>query len=132
MQEALDMVHDTFMRPVVYFQRPEETIVYSNQHHNFLFGDAPTSSEVATTVNSGEFNARIQWGAKQELYGNQSLSLLLEEGQVRVKVDATGRSILEDAERIVIDDIPCKRVTSARPHGLFTPKYYTFTLERVN
>lgn len=51
------------------------------------------------------------------------------DGIVRIKVDADGYALMQDCKLVVLDGFNFKLNSTARPHGLFSPLRYTFTLE---
>lgn len=132
LEGVFDFLHEMFGRNVTYYKKPEEVIIQSNPDHNFLFEGAPDNTEVEIIQESGVFSARVLWGRKQDSSILEDTKTILQEGECSLKVDLSGHSILAEAERIVVDDIPCEKNFPARPHGLFKPKYYTYILKRVN
>jgi hypothetical protein len=64
--------------------------------------------------------------------GGDQVNLRKEEGQVRIKLDPTGASYLFDAKRVTFDGEVFTIGTSKRPHGLFTPHFYDFWLQKEN
>lgn len=129
---AFGLLHTLFGRDVTYYKRPEEVSIQSSDEHNFLFGGAPDNTTYETVTESGKFSARIQWGRKQDVGTLLDTNIILQDGECRIKVDPSGHNVLRNVERIVIDGIICSRLYPARPHGIFTPNYYTYVLKRVD
>ena len=133
--------HATFMRPITIYQTAKETVIVSNEQHNYLFQDAPMNSLTSEVIQSGVFGARILYGKKEDLAsfnaahrqggGDQNM-IRLEEGEVRIKLDPTGSAFLNNVERIQFDGMTFQIQTSQRPHGLFDPKFNTFYLKKLN
>lgn len=130
-------LHATFARPVVIFQTATETIISTNPAHNFLFPQAPTNDVVQNVIQSGVFQARILYGKKQPSGPFASFKqgqpvIELEDGEARIRLDATGSAYLAAAERVTFDGNILRVVTSARPHGLFAPKFNDFYLRKLD
>jgi hypothetical protein len=53
-------------------------------------------------------------------------------GEVRVKVNKDGYDFLKGAKRCELDGRIFTISSDERPHGLFSPKYYTFYLKPVD
>lgn len=134
-------LHATYARDVVIFQTATETVVYSNPNENTLFENAPFNSTTNIIINSGVFKARILYGKKQEssLFstpqrdgaGTQNV-IYLEEGEVRLRVDATGAAYLASCQRVTFDDTIFNVETSPRPHSLIgTPNFFDFYLKKI-
>lgn len=125
-------LHETMGRPVAIFRTAKETVISTNNSHNFLFQGAPTNSTTVDVVQSGVFLARVLYGQKQNRppFGGvptQQPTLALEEGEVRLKLDPTGTAFLAGAERATVDGNILKVTTSPRPHGLIgNPTFTTF------
>lgn len=134
-------LHATFGRPIVMYKMAKQVVINTNPGHNFLFENAPTNDTIQDVIQSGVFLARILYGKKQNLDpfstptiggGSDQSNIRLDEGDIRIKLDPTGASYIQDAERIIIDGNICQVNTSPRPHGLFDPKFQTFVLKRLN
>lgn len=132
-------LHETFARPIVVYQTATEVVVYTNPDNNILFDNAPFNSQTATIVNSGIINARILYGKKQPLDqlsvprgpSTQNM-ILLEEGEVRLRVDATGAALLSSSERAVFDGTIFNIVANQRPHSLVgPPNFFDFYFKKL-
>lgn len=137
LQNVFYDIHDTFARPIVAFKTVTRVTVSTNPNYN-PFYDAPAVNDVTQNITqSGIFYARIKYNAEEELNliqgGPPSQVIAAEEdGVVRLKVDVTGAAYFFDTERVTFDDELFEVVTSKRPHGLFTPNFYTFYLKKLN
>lgn len=134
-------LHATFARPLYLYKQAKEVVVFENPDHNFIFETAPTNSEVVITQVSGIFSGRVAYAYQQRTAqfnspnrqrAEDQININLEEGTVRLKLDPSGSAFIEDALRVKLDGDIFEIVTNKRPHGLFDPKWYTFTLKRLN
>jgi len=131
-------LHATFARPIAIFKTAKETVISTNPAHNFLFEGAPTNDIVQDVQQSGVFQARILYGKKQEdllpfaAMRQAQPAIQIEEGEARIKLDATGAAFMADVERVTFDGNIFRVVTAPRPHGLFDPKFRDFYLKRLN
>lgn len=139
--DVFNSLHDTFARPVTMFKSSQEVVIQSSPQNNIFFPDAPTNDVVQNVIVSGMFNARIQYAPKEDLKflsalmgagGSDQITLKTLEGIVRVKLDPTGAAYLQDAQKVRFDNNIYEVFTDSRPHGLFTPNFYTFFLKRTN
>ena len=133
-------VHDTFARPITIFKNSQKTVIFSNPDHNFIFDAGPNQTTVQETIVSGVFNARILYkpDQKSDMFraGDGALNQAqifqqMPQGDVRLKLDITGRNFLLEATRVEFDGTIFNIKTDQRPHGLFTPQFYNFYLTRV-
>lgn len=132
-------VADTFARPIVYYKFPQEVVLVESSNHNFLYEGAGSNTSIQYVQQSGIMNARILHGKKQDLASLRILGnlaggdhALLQEGECRIKIDATGKAIFENAQRVIIDDEPYEFNSARRPHGLFSPKFMTYYLKKTS
>ncbi len=133
-------LHDTFSRPIAMYKKEQEVVINSNPNNNIFFPDSPQSDQVQNIIVSGMFNARIKYLTKEDLQffakapgsSEDQITIKLEAGMVRLKLDVTGSQYLFDAKRVVFDEDIFEPVTSKRPHGLFVPDFYTFFLKKIN
>ncbi len=146
-QEKLDLsnqmwiVHDTYSRPIVIYQTAYQTVISTNPSTNILFDNAPFNSPTETIIQSGIFQARILYGKKEALNAFGSVQrnnasdqsmILLEEGEVRLRVDPTGAALLASSERVTFDNTIFNIQTSQRPHGLVgPPNFFDFYLKKI-
>lgn len=134
-------IHDTFSRPIYMWKQRQQVVISESDSHNYIWDSAPQNTTTIDTIVSGQFNARILYGKKQNVdpfkarQSNQAESQSAAElqlGEVRVKLDPTGAAFMNDAKRATFDNETFEIVSSERPHGLFTPKFYTFYLKKIN
>ncbi len=132
------IVHDTFSRPIIIYQTAYTTVVSTNPNTNILFENAPFNGVQQRVIQSGMFQARILYGKKQNLNafggggaGNQSM-VLMDDGDVRLRVDATGAALLASSERVTFDDAIFNIQGTVRPHSVVsTPDFFDFYLKKV-
>jgi hypothetical protein len=137
LQIALNDIHDTWKRSATFYKKPEEVIISTNNDHNFLFDDAPDNTTIQLIQQSGVFDVRIFYQKRQTIRPfadgtSNELKLDIYEGEVRLKVGASGHAFLQDTERVVFDGYNFTIADSERPHGLFNNEFYTYYLKRVN
>lgn len=129
-------LHATFARPIYIFRTAQQIVVRSNPNHNYLFDTSPNNTSVTEVIQSGTFMARILYGRKQDLTtfapkGNEQVTLLASEGDVRIKLDLTGAAFMVGAQRVEFDGNIFTISTQDRPHGLFDPKFQDFYLKSL-
>ncbi len=129
-------LHDTFSRPITMYKSSEQIVTIINNDNNVFFPDAPFNDVTQTVIQSGVFSARIKYITKEDLKffstAQDQITIKLEEGMVRLKLDVSGSSYLTDAKRVIFDETIFEPVTSKRPHGMFVPDFYTFYLKKIN
>lgn len=141
-QTQFNLIHDTFARPILIFRQGQNVVISSNPGNNQFFSNAPFNDTVQTVAVSGSFNARILYSKREDLemfepfgirkLGGDQVNIQKEAGAVRIKLDPTGASYLFDAKRCTFDGDVFTIRTSKRPHGLFTPNFYDFYLQKEN
>lgn len=135
-------LHQTFGRNIVIYQTALETVISTNASNNFLFDNAPFNSTQQAIIQSGVFLARILYGKKENLtpFGTVQRNnasdqnmIRLEEGEVRVRLDATGAAMLSSCERVTFDGTIFEVETSQRPHLLVgeAPNFFDFYLKKI-
>jgi hypothetical protein len=116
-------------------------VITDNPNHSYVWDDAPNNTQTVSTLVSGTFNARILYGDKQGKNflstrqrdgGEDQIGAEVFNGDVRLKLDPTGAAFLKDSQRVTFDNELFEISTESRRHGLFTPKWETFYLKRVN
>lgn len=131
------IVHDTFSRSIIIYQTAYETVVSTNPNANILFDNAPFNGTQQRIIQSGMFQARILYGKKEDLNAfragpSDQPMILLEDGDVRLRVDATGAALLASSERVTFDNAIFNIQTSPRPHSLISnPNFFDFYLKRI-
>ena len=123
------------------YKRADQVVISNEPTHNFLWDQAPSNSTTEATLVSGVFQARILYGSDQKrdqfdsATNNNSVAqntANVEMGTVRLKLDPTGSAFIQGAERITFDGDIFEVTSSKRPHGLFTPQYFTYFLKKLN
>lgn len=144
LEHQFQLIHDTFARPIIIYRQAEKIIISSSTANNQFFQgtNVPFNDQVQNVAVSGQFNARILYSKKEEQamfepfgirkLGGDQINMLREAGDVRIKLDITGASYLFDAKRVTFDGEVFTIRSSKRPHGLFTPYYYDFYLNKEN
>jgi len=134
-------IHDTFKVPIVMYKDAQQVVISTNPQHNAMFPGAPFNDTLQNVTQSGVFNARIKYMAKEDLdffntttrgKGEDQNTLKIEMGMVRLKLDVTGSAYLSDATRVVFDGDVFEPMTSKRPHGLFVRDFDTWYLKKIN
>lgn len=139
-ESLYDSVHESFARTIYYYKTPTETVLVESANHNAFYSNAKYNTTVTRVQETGIFTARILHGDRQNTQGlkllqrdlNGSDAVSLEDGTVRLKVDQSGKNIIENSIRFQIDDCYYEKDTSHRPFGLFSPKYFTYYLKRTS
>jgi hypothetical protein len=141
LEGIMAIAHDTMVRPIIIYRKDNEVKIYDSPQHDFIYNYSPTNSPTINTPVSGLFNARIQYGQKQPLdffesilsrKGQDQVNIRKDDGTVRLKVDISGSNFLEGAQRITLDGMIFVFDGGKRPHGLFSPQYYTYVLKKQN
>jgi len=141
LEAAFSQLHDTFGRDIVMFKSAQQITISTNVENNFIWESAPTNDVVQSIPVSGVFKARIKYANKQDRQkvagsvagkGGDQLNVEMEFGDVRLKLDATGAAFMKDATRVMLDGDIFNIESPKRPHGLFNPQFYDFTLKRLN
>ena len=94
-------------------------------------------STIKREITEKVFKARILYVGRQEegLFDSEANAQIKVEknvGSVRLKVDAVGYSYLKETKRVELDGRLFTISSDERPHGLFSPQYYTFYLKPIN
>jgi hypothetical protein len=137
-------LHATFARPITIWKTAKQIVLSTNPSNNFLFESTPFNDQVQNIQVSGVFNARVQYPKKmttvpfvtlntKDKGGMDQVFIQRDEGDVRIKVDATGMAYLMDAKRVTLDGDIFDIAIAKRPHSLLgAPKFYDFLLTRIN
>lgn len=136
-ESVLDDIHQTFGRTIYAYKEAETTFVSLNPDYNALYGNVDGGQAHTTqTPVTGSFTARISYLGQQKeegiAEGGAQLKLERPAGQVRIKIDQNGYNFIKSSKRIKLDDRMFIIDSDVRPHGLFSPKYYTFYLKPVD
>ena len=133
-ENAMQKVHDTFARSIFVYKESLKVIVSTDPNFNYLYNNVKGVSQTVRKSQFSVITARIHYMNKQDEISfdgeaNSQLNLTQNVGEVRIKVDTEGYKYFKDAERVEIDGRMFFKVSDARKHGLFSPKYYTFYLQ---
>lgn len=132
---------DTWMRTLTVYQEPQKTIIVSNPDYNPYESYNQNSTDILNTPLPTTISGRILYDKSQEWkYVNPAAGGSANEGQiklknqatrsVRIKTDISGFNLLQTAKKVEIDGQLFDLESMARPHGLFTPTYFTFYFTR--
>ena len=134
--KVLDDLHDTFKRGVTYYLERDILTLSTDPNYNYIYGETQAGVTSTTQIASGTFNARVQYLNFADFRSNLShpineMPVASDNTFARVKVDAEGKILLEEAKEIHIDGMKFERASPVRPHGLFSPQYYSFLLKSL-
>lgn len=141
MEALLSDVADTFARPLTIIRQANEVVIYNNPDNSFIYQNTPFNTETIVTPVTGVFNGRIWYERRQPLdllsslggiRGTDQLDVRVQEGYARLKLPPSGAAFMNGAERVQFDGNSFTIDSTPRPHGLFTPQYYTYWLKRTN
>lgn len=127
----------TFLRPLTVYQEATKTVIVSNPNYNPYQSYNQNNTQVLNTPNSTVISGRILYDKNQEWsFVKPFMGRGADEGQLKVKdqvtrscrlkVDYSGYMLLQNAKKVEIDGYLFDPESIPRPHGLFTPDYYTF------
>lgn len=134
-------IADTFSRPVTFFKTAQEVVISTSSENNLYFPGAPDNDVIQEVIQSGVFAARIKYdpkevltlfGGAQEGNGADQITAKIQNGWVRLKLDATGAAFMANTTRARFDGDIFEVMTSKRPHGLFDPQFETYYLKKLN
>lgn len=133
-------LHVTYARPISIMRDAQQVVIATNASNNFLFPDAPGNDVYAPGGQvSGVFLARIRYPEKQNrdyFYTSRGstedqINIRKDDGLVRIKLDPTGASYLQGAQRVQMDGDLFIFDTSKQPHGILSNiQFYTFYLKK--
>jgi hypothetical protein len=135
-------VADTFEREITVYKSPEKTMVFTEEGWNrFSENDQNDLNNPTNTYQRFTIQARILYAKqmKEELLtpyvggalDEAQLKLASSNGMVRIKVGPTGYAIMKEVKELEFDGFRFSIASPERPHGLFTPQYYTFYLTLI-
>ena len=138
---ALDNVVATTVRPLYVYQEAQQVVIVADPAYNPLDGYNQTNQKVQNLANFTLISGRVLYDKQQEwAFVRPYVGRGPNEGQlkikdqttrsVRIKVDASGYALLNTAKKIQLDGLMFDRESVPRPHGLFTPNYYTLYFVR--
>ena len=137
LEDARDSIFDSFSRPIVCWKTPEKTILSTDQNYNFAYDNPDYSNDntadlVTYSGISGQFMACITYNHSLDpTFSTQgNFSIAKDNGLTRVKVKSGDyNTFIKDSIDIQFDSYNFKIIKTERPHGVFSPKYYTLYLE---
>jgi hypothetical protein len=129
---ALNDMHETFSRPVIAWKRSAERIDSTNEDYDEFYDKKKSS--VTYTYQTGVFQARIKYIDRQEkefaiVMAGAQVEVTNESQLVRLKFYAADCQFVQDSEKITVDGVDFRSITSPRFHGLFTNDYCTFYMK---
>ena len=135
LEKYIDDIHDTFARDVYYFKEAKNIVLKTSQTFNPIYGqNNPTFTNIKKVSQSGVFKARIKYDTdkSESLLASPEIDSPLKirhpDGLVRIKVNQEGKEILGKTKRLEFDGRRFSVESDVRPHGLFSPKYFTYFL----
>lgn len=136
LEKVINSMHDTFAREIYAYKEAKKVIVSSNKFHG-LYSNVQGEQKVENVPQYQTFKARIYYSDKQgeeNVGGDVGMQIKVErpKGEVRIKIDQAGYDYMKDAKRIEFDGRMFVVNSDVRPHGLFTPTYYTLYLKPVD
>jgi hypothetical protein len=138
LESMIDNMHDTFARDIVVNREATKVIISTDPNYNFLYknvnGDFTKSTKY--TAQYKTLKARILYEDKQREQNfdgevDSQIKVNRPMGQVRIKLNKEGYDYFKGAKRVDLDGMRFYIDSTVRPHGLFSPKYYTFYLRPV-
>ena len=138
MEAALDDIHDTFARDLVCIKEATKVILSTDPNYNYLYKNVQGSvTSVKNVINKKIIKARILYVGRQQedLFDAQASAQLKVEkvaGEVRIEVKEDDYLYLKGTKRTEFDGRVFTMTSDERPHGLFSPKYYTFYLKPID
>ena len=138
LESAMDEIHETFARDLICIKEANKVIMSTDPNYNFLYKNVRGSvSSVKNVINQKTIKARILYVGRQQedLFDAQTSAQLKVEkvaGEVRIKVGKADYEYLKGTKRAEFDGRVFTMTSDERPHGLFTPQYYTFYLQPID
>jgi len=134
-QAAIDDLHDTFARNVVFWKDPDRILVAEEANFNYFYrGDNQPSVQETVTPVSGVFPVRIRWGNPNTFDAPaESLPIKAEVDNTlcRLKMKPDAFAFINGYQRIDVDGRACDLQGFSQPHGLIDVQYITvFVKER--
>lgn len=140
MESALSDQFSTFMRALRIWSDAQSVTISTSPTYS-MFGDhsqnsAITEDNTAVTPQFAIISGCILYGDKQpwNFMGLEQGQLKLRgaEGDIRIKVQADGYALLNNAKLVTLDGFSFQSSSTPRPHGLIgSPTRWTFTYSRV-
>lgn len=140
-EAAIASVADTFSRPLVIVRMAEQIVISDSPAHSFIWPQAPANTPTNVIPVTGVYQGRIWYERRQPLdllnstqasrIGSDQINVQVQDGTARLKLDPAGATFIAGAERVQFDGNTFTIESTARPHGVFTPQYYTYWLKRT-
>jgi len=132
--DVFDDIHDTFARDIYIYKKGMTVLVALTDDYNSLYeteedyvSDTPELTRYTT-------QARIRYGAGANAEvgtpTDASVALTWPIDVVRLKVNATARSLIYAAEKIELDGYLYDLISEAAPIGPFSINYFTLWFKR--
>lgn len=137
-ESVFDDIHDTFARDIKFIKEAQRVILSTDPNYNYLYKNVRGGvTSVERKIVEATFKARILYVGRQNegmFDGEVNAQIKVEKhvGEVRIKVDKEGYGYLKEAKRCEFDGRKFSIISDEMPHGLFSPKYYTFYLKPVD
>ena len=137
-ESVFDDIHDTFARDIKFIKEAQRVILSTDPNYNYLYKNVKGAvKSIKRNVVQATFKARILYIGRQneDIFDKDVDAQIKVEknvGEVRVKVDKTGYEYLKGTKRCEFDERKFSVISDEMPHGLFSPKYYTFYLKPVD
>ena len=138
MESVMRSIHNTFARDIKFIKDAKRVILSTDPNYNYLYRSVRGSvSTIKREITEKIFKARVLYVGRQEegLFDSEANAQIKVEknvGEVRLKVDAVGHAYLKETKRVELDGRLFTISSDERPHGLFTPQFYTFYLKPIN
>jgi hypothetical protein len=138
LESVFDDLHDTFARDIKFIKDSQKIILSTNPNYNYLYKNTQGQmSSIKNKIIQTTMKARILYVGRQfedsfDAEAGAQIKVDKHVGEVRVKVNKDGYDFLKGAKRCELDGRIFTISSDERPHGLFSPKYYTFYLKPVD
>ena len=138
LESVFDDLHYTFARDIKFIKDSQKIILSTNPNYNYLYKNTQGQmSSVKNKIIQTTMKARILYVGRQfedsfDAEAGAQIKVDKHVGEVRVKVNKDGYDFLKGAKRCELDGRIFTISSDERPHGLFSPKYYTFYLKPVD
>ena len=137
-ESVFDDIHDTFARDIKFIKEAQRVILSTDPNYNYLYKNVRGGvTSVGRNIVEATFKARILYVGRQnegmfDAEVNAQIKVEKHVGEVRIKVDKEGYNYLKETKRCEFDGRKFSIISDEMPHGLFSPKYYTFYLKPVD
>ena len=136
LEKVINSMHDTFARDIYAYKEAKKVVVSTSRFHG-LYSNVQGEKKTENVPQYEKFKARIHYPSRQDeenVGGDVDMQIKIErpKGEVRIKIDQAGYDYMKDAKRVEFDGRMFIINSDVRPHGLFTPKYYTLYLKPVD